>query len=284
MRLRDGVTCATMTCVGAALAIGGLASCVGDDNAAPAVDASINDATQPDSNVPQSEDAGTDTGTDATDAAPQVDANPGVDAADANPGCVPTGLAFAPKAYVPAHAQTFDCSNDSQDLALAQACIGDASTLDACVNFAAQNAAEDGGVPATCSACLLTPEGNDAGTYGPAIVGSITVPNLAGCIELADPTDAGVGCAMAIQRAWECAEVQCNPNCAVTDEPSHAAFVACTATAATNSVCNSYTVAANACLATEAVDGGPFAVTAFCVGAGDPVTQFEDIARFFCTS
>jgi hypothetical protein len=243
----------------------------------------VNDATQPDTSLPPSDDAGSDTGIDAADAAPTGDANPGVDAADSAVGCAPTGAAFVAPAYVPAQGQAYDCNGDSPDLALAQACVGDASTYDACTNFVAHND-EDGGLPQTCTTCLLTPEVNEAGTYGPAIVGPVTVPNLAGCIELADPTDAGVGCAMAIQAALTCAEAQCKPNCVVTDDVSNAAFFACAKTAATNSVCNVFTMAANACLAIEAADGGPTNVSQWCVGAGDPVTQFEDIARYFCTS
>jgi len=286
MRLRAGVTCATMTCAGV-LSAGGLVSCVGDNNAAPTTDASVIDATQPDTSVPPSADSGTDAGAnaaDAADAAPIVDASPGIDAADSAVGCVPTGNAFTPPAYVHAQAQTFDCPNDSQDLALAQACTGDASTFAACSTFATTGMADDAGIPTACATCLLTPEvPDDAGTYGPAVVGPVTAPNVAGCVELADPSDAGLACAVAVQAAAKCAEFECKPNCPVTDTPSRAAFFACVQVAATSTACSAYTLAANACLAMEA-DGGPSSIDTWCVGAPDPVTQFEDIARFFCTS
>ena len=248
MRLRAGVTCATMTCAGGAVR-GRAGGCVGGDNAAPTMDPSVIDATQPDASVPPSADAAADVGTDAADAAPIVDSSPGIDAADSAVGCVPTGNTFTAPAYVHAQAQTFDCPNDNQDLALALACTGDASTFQACSTFATTGMAGDAGIPTACATCLLTPEvPDDAGTYGPAVVGPVAVPNVAGCVELADPSNAGLACAVAIQAAAKCAEFECKPNCrSRTTRRVRRSSRACRSRPRARRA-RRYTLAANACV------------------------------------
>ena len=129
-------------------------------------------------------------------------------------------------------------------------------------------------------------------TYGAAIVTRVTVPNLAGCVEQTDFSDAGLSCAIAMQAAWRCAEYACNPTCPVSDDRSEAAYFACTQQAAAT-VCKTYADPAAACLAAEA-DAGAFTYQACISGSvftgqspqppTGPAAQFFDIASLFCAS
>jgi len=154
------------------------------------------------------------------------------------------------------------------------------------------------GTTSACLACLLTPEvtlpqpsdagAEDAGedsavpTYSAAIVSRVTIPNLAGCIELTDQSAAGLECATVMQAAWRCEEFACNPTCPVTDNASENAYFACTQAAAAT-VCSSYAGPAATCLASEAEAGVVDAPFGGCFGT-DPVDQMNQIATFFCNS
>ena len=298
MRARFGLTCTMVGCAGTAVAGAAVSAegCVSSNNPeagatdsglasfdtgaiAPTLDAS-NDATV-DSAVPPS-DAGLDSGVQ------DAGADTGVDA-----GCSPRALpvGYTPPPYIHwDEQQTLDCFQNGPSLlppellALGADCFEDASTFTSCNSFAATG--DDGGpVSAQCVSCLFSPEGSDAG-YGPLIQGVVLVPNLAGCIEAADPSDGGLACAEAVQAAWECAETACKAACPVSDDSSRAAYIACTSAAAAG-VCATYAGAAMACLAAErafaADDGGPGDLGAYCfgLGLGD---QAADIAAFFCAS
>jgi len=135
-----------------------------------------------------------------------------------------------------------------------------------------------------CAACLLTPATNDAGTgWGPGVAGTIVTPNLAGCIELADNSAMGLACAQTVQAAAQCVDYACRTSCPVTDDASRAAYLACTATAATG-VCGTYTAAANVCIANEIGDSGPTNVSTWCFAGPDVTTQYAEMALFFCSS
>jgi hypothetical protein len=270
------------------------ASCVSSDNATQGgQDASV-DTYVPvpgaDTSVPQvdsalpSEDAGADVAVVVDSAVPIVDSAV-IDAADAatfdaNPGCVPGSITgFVAPPYVPAVPNGPLYCNDTNDLEIGQLCA-DASTFGACTSYAT---ADDGGVAAACSACLLSPEdGGVDGGYGPWVIGAAALPNVAGCIQLADPTDAGLACATAIQAALRCSEYSCATNCPVSDSASRAAYLACLQAAAAGP-CVTFASAASACLAAE-TDAGSTAAT-WCIAADAGSTdQLTDIARFFCSS
>jgi hypothetical protein len=153
---------------------------------------------------------------------------------------------------------------------------------------AAPDAGDDASADASDDAADAAEAAAPPPTYGAAIVSRVTLPNVAGCIELADQTSQGLACAMAIQAAWRCAEYSCNPTCPVSDDPSANAYLACTQEAAATT-CKSYADVAAACIAAEQ-DAGAFAYTV-CVqqqgvatsGTG-PVATFENIASYFCAS
>jgi hypothetical protein len=286
MRVKLGLSCTAVTCAGAALA--SVTSCFSNSSGGGAEpDASIFDTSTGDVYVP-SYDAGDvivttmDAGLDApADALPD---------APAEAGCAPRAITgFQVPPYVHAQSQMFGCNIDSEDYWFAQQCFGDAATLETCADFA-DSGLPDGGpeagpviVDQTCPACLVTPEDTDAGTYGPAIQGAVVVPNIAGCIELADQSDAGLGCAMTVQAAAACVEYACKSSCPVTNDLSRAAYLACSNSAATG-VCATYTQAATLCIGAEIGDSGASNVGTYCFSSTDPATQYGEIAEYFCTS
>jgi hypothetical protein len=130
--------------------------------------------------------------------------------------------------------------------------------------FASPTAACDGPAVAqyaSCVSCLETP--SDAGRYGPLIIdiaGWIR-PNVAGCIELSDPTNpAALSCAEGVEVLVGCELAACAANCPVTpgSVSSVAAYDACAREADVKG-CQPY-VAAAACTQADAgsleADGG----------------------------
>ncbi|MGO8994645.1 MAG: hypothetical protein ACLQVI_15120 [Polyangiaceae bacterium] len=308
MRRRYRVSYATAACAGTGIAIGafGIASCVSNQAPPPPGGTTFPDGATADTAAP-SEDSGIDTGFDAgaTDTGtPAVDAADAADAADATPPCAPGSVAgFVLPAYIHSYQSPDNPCETRDNAALAASCAVDDSTFESCSTYPAE--AVLWGTSSQCTACLLAPEytlpqdaGEDAApppTYGAAIQTRVTVPNIAGCIELSDTSAAGLACAMAVQAAWRCEEFACNPTCPVVDNPSETAYFACTQAAAT-SVCKSYADPAAACLAaevdagvetaqlclTQAVDPNDF--NSGGVSLTGPAAQFFNVAEFFCNS
>lgn len=293
MRATVRFSCNAITCAGAAAASVAASACVsssaGPGNTNPSFDASIDssfpveDSSTPEDSTAPPVDAGADTAVAVMDsgheAAPEA-------------GCAPGSVAaFQVPPYVHANQQNTICISgfdNHEDFWFAQQCFGDAATLETCAAFATSSAPdagpEAGPVIAEpgCASCLLTPQITDAG-WGPGVQSTIVVPNLAGCIELADSTDAGLSCAIAVQAAAACVDFACKTACPVTDDPSRQAYIACTQAAATTA-CNTYTLAAQACIAAEIGDSGVSNVQANCFSSTDPVIQYGNLAAFFCST
>ncbi|MFI5297539.1 MAG: hypothetical protein ACHREM_05520 [Polyangiales bacterium] len=284
-RVRFGVSCAAFACTAACVA--SFASCSTDN-----ISSAGPDATTPDTAISEVDSAPADTAADTSidtviDAAPDV-----VDAAEAeayvDAGCGPRSITgFVVPAYVHAHAQQYACLNHLPFNELAAACASDASTLGACTSFleAGFPDPEAGPVTDACSACIVAPESTDGG-YGPVVQGAVIVANVAGCIEIADNTEAGVSCAEAVQAAWRCTEYACSA-CPVTDNASQQGYLAC-ANAAAIGVCATYTAAATSCIANERFDGGTTeagtSVNQFCFAGTSASDQLSEIAAYFCLS
>lgn len=215
-------------------------------------------------------DAGTDGGDDAGD-----------DGGDAGLACptpasIPAG--YAPPAYVHGVPHENACSQQLIADYYAQ-CLDTASTAQTCAPWTnSPDAAHQ-----ACVACLVTPV--TASAYGPVVettVGNIIVsePNLAGCIEIADP--AGLSCATKLQDRTDCDEAACNTVCPVTDDPSFQLWETCE-TNADNAAgsCEAY-YDATSCVDSEMPDGG--AAEACFPTVANP--GFEDgynaIAPVFC--
>jgi hypothetical protein len=332
---RVRISYAAMACAGAAASIAhvGLTSCVGANNplgtiqspdgAPPGGEDSGADATIGNTDGAAGDSAAGGDALATTDSG-SIGVGDGGNAgqgtpdggSDATAPCAPGSVAaFTAPPYVHSNgSQWYGPTNCEANplVALAISCAVDDSTFEACSSYPLE--AMFWGTAAQCTACLLTPEvtlsNDDAGaldagddadaappTYGAAVVTRVTVPNVAGCIEQTDPTDTGLSCATAVQAAWRCEEFACNPTCPVTDDPSEAAYFACTQAAAAT-VCKSYADPAAACLAVEADAGGNAYATCLATtlktydsdnsSVGDQLdgsaVQFFNIAQFFCNS
>ena len=264
--LRFGMTCTAATCAAGAI-ITAFTDCEDSSNGGPG--ATFDASTM-----------GFDVSTNPMPV-PEAGAPDVVDAAMV--GCAPANMAgFVPPAYIHASGQTFDCPNH-EGAFLTSVCFGDASTVSACSAFPDAGVPDGSTVSDSCNACLRSDEKPDSGTYGPFVrAGGVTVANVAGCVEIADPSDAGVACAASIQAAAVCVDRACRPSCPVTDNASRAAYVACTKLAAAGT-CSTFAKAAVACsnLELDAAAGG---AQQFCFSSSDPFTQFEKLAAYFCTS
>ncbi len=171
-----------------------------------------------------------------------------IDASACHPGDVPP---FAPSTYHYAEQDRGACSSTALQ-ALYDSCF--ASPASQCDGPAVAQYA-------SCVSCLET--ASDAGRYGPLIIdiaGWIR-PNVAGCIELSDPTNpAALSCAEGVEVLVGCELAACAANCPVTPDgvSSVAAYDACAREADVKG-CQPY-VAAAACTQVDAghleADGG----------------------------
>ena len=148
----------------------------------------------------------------------------------------------------------------------------------------------DAGIPdgstvsAQCNSCLRSDEAPDGGTYGPSIrVGGTTVANVAGCVEIANRRTPGSRARWQSRRPRSASNRACRPSCPVTDNPSRAAYVACTKLAAAGT-CLTFPQAAVALLERDGRLGHEQRATKFCFSSSNPFTQFEKLAAYFCTS
>jgi hypothetical protein len=286
MRRRFKVLSTAIACVSAATLGGAIAACVSSNNPPPA---SSPDGAPPndDATFPPAPDAGADVvvapvdaGADTAADASDAGVGPAPDAADAaDTACAPISVAgFVPPAYVPASGSIqLACQTTAQLTAqegLYTSCFGAGATSATCDTF-------DGGEGgAGCVACINTQETDP--TYGPVVERVVPTLNIAGCIQLADPSDAGVSCAHAIQAAEACAEAACKSVCPVTDLPSQTAYLACTNAAAAGG-CATYAQAAAACAGVELGDGGTGPAGGNCFGASEQ-TEYGAVSIFFCGS
>ena len=110
--------------------------------------------------------------------------------------------------------------------------------------------------------------------YGDASGNGTVSVNVAGCVELLDPSKLGHR-ATSVQQADVCQHQACDPVCPVTDETSFANWQACI-NAASQTSCLSYLMSA-ACVNSE--DAGPAAT---CVDGPDFESEFINIATVFC--
>jgi hypothetical protein len=190
--------------------------------------------------------------------------------------CPPASLdEWVPPAYHPAQPVQQVCSvlfiNDFYN-----SCLGPSSSSSAC----AENWGAGEDVPhSLCQACLVT--SSSSMTWGPLVnygeaggTGTVSA-NVAGCVELLDPSK--VACATSVQQADECQHQACDSVCPVTDSTSFANWQACINAAAQTS-CLSYLESA-ACVNAE--DAGPAAT---CVDGPDFESEFVNIATVFCGS
>jgi hypothetical protein len=163
------------------------------------------------------------------------------------------------------------------------ACFGASSSPARCAMFTQAS------INASCSSCIVTSA--SATAYGPLVsTGTLVQSNVAGCIELTEPSL--LSCAKGVQAQAACEAAACAANCPVNaSEPSTlAAYNAC-ATAAAANVC-AYSAASclavsdaeagayTACLASSFADFYDYAVPIFCGPNALPPPPEEDGGTF----
>jgi hypothetical protein len=192
--------------------------------------------------------AGDNTAIAGTDGAPgeasNVDASPG-DASACRPGDVET---YQPDAYHhAAPAWRGLCvvggpSGSGQDRGFFDACLAPGATPDTCAAFRSDPSND------ACANCIQTDD--TASHYGPLINNRHTfiTTNVAGCIELTDPS--ALSCAKSLQARGGCELLACQANCPVYDQASRGAYDSC-ASESDRTGCQSYAIVA-ACANGEA--------------------------------
>jgi hypothetical protein len=157
------------------------------------------------------------------------------DASACRPGDVET---YRPAPYRPATAAHKGVCTPKDIRDFYDFCLGPQKTSASCNTFMSDKTTGTG----ACAACIITLEAADH--YGPVIDhGGFVTPNVAGCIELTDYSNA-YACAKSVQALSGCELAACEANCPVHDTASRAAYDACAAQAAQGG-CQNYAMAAN---------------------------------------
>jgi hypothetical protein len=128
-------------------------------------------------------------------------------------------------------------AGNGQDRLFFEKCLAPDATPETCAAFQVDPANAD------CAKCILTANtAADRDGYGPLInQGTFITTNVAGCLELSDPS--ALSCAKAVQALSGCELRACEANCPVHDQASRAAYDAC-ATHADHDGCLPYASAA----------------------------------------
>ena len=116
-------------------------------------------------------------------------------------------------------------TGNGQDRLFFEKCLAPDATPQSCAAFQADAA------NAGCAKCILTADTTaDHDGYGTLINhGTFITTNVAGCLELTDPS--ALSCAKAVQALSGCELRACEANCPVHDPTSRAAYDTCTARA-----------------------------------------------------
>jgi hypothetical protein len=204
--------------------------------------------------------------TDGLDSATGDATGPGTgDGSSCHPGSVQT---YTPDMYHPAAAAWQGvCTQDDIDQ-FYNTCLGPTPDAGACHAISQPDAAD-----AACVRCLVTPYTADR--YGPLIDhGTFITENVAGCIELTDPS--GLSCAKAEAALVGCELSACEANCPVVDATSRAAYDAC-ASEADSSGCQAYATMAACTMDAGSTDAGSTACS-----ASSFELFFKYAAKLFC--
>jgi hypothetical protein len=163
--------------------------------------------------------------------APDAASQPG-DASACRPGDVAT---YRPASYRPATAAHKGVCSPMDISVFYDWCLGPTKTSAQCSAF--MSSATTG----PCAACIVTLDTADH--YGPVVDhGGFVTANVAGCIELTDPS--GISCAKSVQALSGCELAACEANCPVHDTASRSAFDSCASQAAQGG-CQFYAMEAN---------------------------------------
>ncbi len=206
-------------------------------------------------------------------------------------GCHPINITgFQPPTTLPMGARSTACNGFNGDGGLVEsyrdACLQHTAGFPPCVALLAGEAptagdAGDAGGASDCLNCLLS-EPTPELTYSSvtARLETIDFVNYPLCIELVDPSDAGLACALLLETLVACELYACQGGCPVTDEDSVAAYNECS-NEANLGACSGYLLELNACLAAELGDGDtPVAQT--CFFGTSPQLKYVPFAHYLC--
>jgi hypothetical protein len=245
-----------------------LAGCTGHSNGTPA------DAGEEFAPVAEAALDGSDEGSALADSAALLDAD---GAAMCHPGSV---AGFRSPAVVPSRRSTA-CNGFGGDGGLVKlygdACIGHMATYDACK--AVSVPPNDAGA-AACLQCLVSQQSPDASAYGAVVVVTIPQTNYPGCLQLLDPSEAGVACAQSFTSAGTCADYACKSACPPVDQGSLDEYNACW-NEATSGACAGYWLGVESCMLAESGDGGTVVGQA-CFGGATIEDDYLSIAKLIC--
>jgi hypothetical protein len=147
-------------------------------------------------------------------------------------------------------------------------CLAASSTQSSCSQ--SWGTSEDAAHQA-CQTCLLTDSQQPA--WGPLVNYGTTVSlNVAGCIELLDPSQ--LACATSVQQADQCEHHACDMSCPVVDPPSFEHYTQCVDAAAAGE-CATYAMPAQC----RNVESGPAAA---CNAGMSFQDAFTALAKAFC--
>jgi hypothetical protein len=191
---------------------------------------------------------------------------------DAASACQPSGVqAYVPGAYKHAATPSSACLVGGVPIydEFYAVCLGAGKSKAKCDAF------NDMPGYAACAACVLTPYASSS--LGPIIdYGEFVGGNVAGCLEIADPS--AVSCSSAVQALSDCELAACQANCPVSDSTSLAAREACS-TDADETGCASYYRIASTCIGAEP-DAGPVTYCSYT----DFLKFYLAVVPLFCDS
>jgi len=180
-------------------------------------------------------------------------------------------VTFVQGSYQPANTPSGACLGadgaGSWD-AFYESCLGPNKSSVACTTYkqTPENAA--------CAACVLTPYTND--TLGPILdFGEFVGGNVAGCIELTNPSDPT--CPKAVQALTDCETAACQANCPVSDPTSLEARQDCASDADQMGCMSFFDMASSMCRAAES-DAG---LAGACMNAGFK-DFYDSVVPLFC--
>jgi hypothetical protein len=141
---------------------------------------------------------------------------------------------FTPPAYK--HAKTALGACSASDISgFDTACLSSTATSTTCQTYQTAHA--------TCASCL-TSKSTDS-TWGPLVVwNGVQSLNVAGCIELTNPSD--TACPQVLESSDECTHAACDSVCPITDQTTFTAWQTCAQTADAQA-CGKYATPANNC-------------------------------------
>jgi len=191
--------------------------------------------------------------------------------------CGPASTAgFKPPAYVPSVAHQGACT--SAEIAdFVSACITSTSGAP-CEAWQLMNLGDGGATP--CGDCIFAPDDNGGVWVDP---GGGFFPNVAGCMQLEDPTN-GPACAAAYNIISACNGVACDSRCLGKGVCSELAECNDCITASNEGSCNAYAISVGKDCAADYADGGALDLCSPGWAMGEQAPTYSLVIGLICGS